>query len=308
MMRLIVSAAELVCSVARQRWPGLGDGERRLDRLQVAHLADQDHVRVLPERVLERLREALGVRPTSRWFTMHPWWRWTNSIGSSMVRMCPGAPVDLVEHRGQRGGLAGAGGPGDQHQPARAARPASEHRRAAELLERLDLEGDLPDGERHAAALPVGVAAEAREVLDAEGEVQLVLVLEALLLVLGEDRVGELERVLGGQDLLHALLVIAPSTRSFGRSPAVMCRSDGPLDHLVQQRAQVQAHARIAGDGVMVPGNAQSAVRAIAWGGENDGKPWSCGCRIMPRGTSAMCRGAAACRGAPDAKPSARRR
>src|SRR5688500_8203461 len=27
--------------------------------------------------------------PTSRWLTMHCWWRWMNSIGSSTVMMCP---------------------------------------------------------------------------------------------------------------------------------------------------------------------------------------------------------------------------
>ena len=40
---------------------GLGDGERRRDRLQVAHFADQDDVGVLTQRVLERVGEALGV-------------------------------------------------------------------------------------------------------------------------------------------------------------------------------------------------------------------------------------------------------
>ena len=41
--------------------PGLGDRERRLDGLEVAHLADQDDVGVLAQHVLERLRERLGV-------------------------------------------------------------------------------------------------------------------------------------------------------------------------------------------------------------------------------------------------------
>jgi hypothetical protein len=46
------------------------------------------------------------------------------------------------------------------------------------------------------------VAAEAGQVLDAEREVQLVLGLEPLLLVLGEDGVGELQRVLGREDVV----------------------------------------------------------------------------------------------------------
>ena len=40
---------------------GLGGHERGLDGLEVAHLADQDHVRVLAERALERAGEARGV-------------------------------------------------------------------------------------------------------------------------------------------------------------------------------------------------------------------------------------------------------
>src|SRR5438552_1229066 len=40
---------------------GFRDGQRRPDRLEVAHLADEYDVRVLPQRVLERRREARGV-------------------------------------------------------------------------------------------------------------------------------------------------------------------------------------------------------------------------------------------------------
>src|SRR3712207_8612962 len=57
-----------------------------------------------------------------------------------------------------------------------------------------DRERDLPDHHRDAPALLEAVAAEAREVLDPEREVELVLHLELLLLVLGEHRVRELQR------------------------------------------------------------------------------------------------------------------
>ena len=40
---------------------GLGGGQRDRDGLQVAHLADQDDVGVLPQHVLERRREAVRV-------------------------------------------------------------------------------------------------------------------------------------------------------------------------------------------------------------------------------------------------------
>ena len=41
---------------------GLGSGDRGLDRLQVPHLAHQDHVGVLAEDVLEGGGEGAGVR------------------------------------------------------------------------------------------------------------------------------------------------------------------------------------------------------------------------------------------------------
>ena len=37
---------------------GLGRGERGRDRLEVAHLAEEDHVGVLAQRAAQRLREA----------------------------------------------------------------------------------------------------------------------------------------------------------------------------------------------------------------------------------------------------------
>ena len=40
---------------------GLGDAQRRLDRLEVAHFADEDDVGVLAQRGAQRHREAVGV-------------------------------------------------------------------------------------------------------------------------------------------------------------------------------------------------------------------------------------------------------
>src|SRR5205814_10458027 len=47
------------------------------------------------------------------------------------------------------------------------------------------------------------VAAEPRQILDPEREVELVLDLEALLLVLGEHRIGDRQRVLGREHRLR---------------------------------------------------------------------------------------------------------
>src|SRR5689334_1313022 len=86
--------------------------------------------------------------------------------------------IDAVDHRRERRRLTGAGGPGNENEPARPIGEIGHDLRKPELLEGPDLEGDLPDHHRHAAALLEDVPTEAREILNAEREVQLVLHLE----------------------------------------------------------------------------------------------------------------------------------
>jgi hypothetical protein len=174
----------------------LGDGQRGLDGLQVAHLAHQQHVGVLAERVLERAREALRVGADLALVDDAPLVA-VHELDRVLDRddVAAALAVDLVEHRRERGALARPRGPGDEHEPARLLGHLRHHRRQPELAERLDHERHLPHGQRHAAALLERVAAEAGELRDAEREVELVLLLEALLLRVGERRVGERHRV-----------------------------------------------------------------------------------------------------------------
>ena len=148
-------------------------------------------------------------------------------------------PVDLVDHGGERGALPGAGGSGDEHEPAGPLGEPGDDGRQAELLEASDVEGDLADHHRDAAALAEHVAAEAGEVLDPEGEVEFVLRLEPLLLVVREDGVGELHRVLrgehvgsGGVDDLAVHAKLGP----LARCDVEVARVEP--DHLLQERAE----------------------------------------------------------------------
>src|SRR5207245_6820795 len=95
--------------------------------------------------------------------------------------------------------------------------------------------------ERYAPALLEAVAPEAREVLDAEREIELVLGLEPLLLVLGEHRVGDREGVLGREDRVHARVHDVPVHPTFGplARPDVRVRSV-LLDHLLEQGAEIE--------------------------------------------------------------------
>jgi hypothetical protein len=67
---------------------GLGGEQRRLDRLEVAHFADEDDVGILAQRAAQRLRERRVSTATSRWLTIDLLSRCRNSIGSSTVMTC----------------------------------------------------------------------------------------------------------------------------------------------------------------------------------------------------------------------------
>ncbi len=60
-MRSIVPERALGVERAEDEVAGLGRGERRRDRLEVAHFAEEDHVGVLAKRGAERQAEARRV-------------------------------------------------------------------------------------------------------------------------------------------------------------------------------------------------------------------------------------------------------
>ena len=99
---------------------GLGGGEGHRDRLQVAHLADQDDVRVLAQHVLEGVGERVGVLADlalvdqARLVVVEELDRVLD--GHDVV--APGA-VGQVDERRERRRLAGAGRAGDEHHAAR---------------------------------------------------------------------------------------------------------------------------------------------------------------------------------------------
>src|SRR2546430_15170446 len=88
--------------------------------------------------------------------------------------------VDLVDHRGQRRAFPRARGAGDEREAAGPVGELRDDLRQAQLLERLHAERNLPDHDGDTAALFEDVAAEPRQILDAERAVELVLGLEPL--------------------------------------------------------------------------------------------------------------------------------
>ena len=175
---------------------GLGRGQRGGHRLQVAHLADEDHVGVLAERRLQRAaRSPSASAPISRWLTMQLLCMWRNSIGSSIVRMCSSrSSLMMSSIAASEVDLPEPVGPVTSTKPTRLAGELLEHPRQAQRVELGDLVGDPAEGRADRAALEEAVDAEAGHARDGVGEVELLLGLEPLALVVVEEAV---DRVAG---------------------------------------------------------------------------------------------------------------
>ncbi len=141
---------------------GLGGGQRDRDRLEVAHLADEDDVRVLPQHVLEGLREGvrvladLALVDEARLVPVQE----LDGVLDGHDVVAPG-PVGQVDERGEGRRLARAGRPGHEDHPARQAGEVAHRRRDPEVLQTLDLVRDQPERRADRLPLPVDVDPEA---------------------------------------------------------------------------------------------------------------------------------------------------
>ena len=141
---------------------GLRGGERRGDGLEVSHLADEDHVGVLAKAGLERGREALRVGPQLTLVDDAPLVH-----VQELDRVLDGEDVlgarlvDQVDHRGERRGLARAGGARDEHEAARLLGQLLELSGQPEIAQRRHLLRDEPERGAERGALEVGVHPEA---------------------------------------------------------------------------------------------------------------------------------------------------
>ncbi len=102
------------------------------------------------------------------------------------------AVVHVVDHGRQGGGLAGAGGPGHQHDAAWLVGDILETGRRAQFLQAQDLGGDGTEYRSGAPVVVEGVDTETCQVGDFEGKVRLQEFLVILALLVVHDVVGEL--------------------------------------------------------------------------------------------------------------------
>ncbi len=158
---------------------GLGGLQRGLGGLAVAQLADQDHVRVLTERAAERLVERLGVEPDLALVDDAALVA-VQDLDRILDRddVLPARLVDVADDRRERRRLAGAGGAGDEDEPAVLLGEALDAAGQVEAREVGHLARDDAEGERDVAALPEGVDAEARQAGNLVGGVELARLLE----------------------------------------------------------------------------------------------------------------------------------
>ena len=181
---------------------GLGRRESRVDGLLVAHLADQDHVRILAQDASQGPVEGLRVGADLTLVddrALVP----VEELDRVLDRHDVARPglVDLVDDRRERRRLAGAGRPRQQDDAPLLVGQLADHRREREVLDRPDRLGDRPRDDRHDAALAEGVDPKPTDTVDLVGEVDFRLVVElgeAALVV--ENRV---ERGLGLRDAEH---------------------------------------------------------------------------------------------------------
>ena len=227
---------------------GLGGGQRRLDRLEVAHFADEDHVGVLAKRGLERHREAdrvaadLTLVDDARAVRVEELDRVLDRHDVLVT-----GPVDPVDHRGERRRLARAGRARDEHEAARLGREVLEDRREAELLELRHLAGDQAERGADRGALEVRVDAEARAA-GIEYERSICHSFSSFLpLVVREDRVDDLAGVLRaeGREVERGQV---PALADHGWDA---CRDvevgRAALHHLDQDIGEVEVHRGLLG-------------------------------------------------------------
>src|SRR5215211_4812404 len=164
--------------------PGLRRRYGERDGLEVAHLAHEYHVGVLPQDMLEGLGEALGILVDlalvydALLVLVQELYRVLNAHDV----LVPGL-VDLVDHGGEGGRFAASRRARDQNEPTRLLGKFLYGFRQPELAYALYLAWDGTESRADSAPLEVDVDPEAGAARQRVAEVELPLVLKALALV-----------------------------------------------------------------------------------------------------------------------------
>ena len=193
--------AELVCSVAKVKWPvsAMRSADSMVSRSRISPMSTTSGSS--RRRRAQRIRE--GVRVRVDFALIHQALlvvveELDGVLDRDHVLFALG--VDLVEHRGERRGLARTGRAGDQHQAARlVAQSSSPPRGKPSASKPLISHGIVRNTAPTAPRWLKQIAAETRQILQAEREVQLQIFLEPVLLRVGQHAIGQRLGVRRGQ-------------------------------------------------------------------------------------------------------------
>src|SRR3989344_1438421 len=171
---------------------GFRCGQGQADGFQVTHLADQDDIRVFPQRRAQGFGEAAGVA-VHLTLVDQALFRLVNELdwvfdGEDVVVL---VAVYIVEDRRQGGRLARTGWPGHQHQAARHIGNLAEDLAHAEVFHTQHFRRNGPEYRARTTVLVEGVNPETRHAGYFEGEVGLEEFLEILALLVVHDVVDQ---------------------------------------------------------------------------------------------------------------------
>src|SRR5215216_1822856 len=190
--------------------PGLRRRYGERDGFEVAHLAYEYHVRVLPQHVLKSLGETLGVLvdlalvDDALLVVMQELNRVLNARDVLVSSL-----VDLVDHGGEGGRFAAPRRACNEDETARLLGKVLYGFRQPESADAHYLAGDGTESRAQSAPLEVDIDPEAGVVRQRVAEVELPLVLQALTLVAGEQIVDQVARRVGRQGRIIQRLDLA---------------------------------------------------------------------------------------------------
>ena len=184
--------------------PGFGERDRVIHRLALAHLADQDYVRRLPQRIFQGHAPALAVDPDlalrdhAVLVRMHVLDRVLDRDDVALAVL-----VAIAHHRRQRGGLARSGRAHHHHDPAFGHRQIVDQRGQVQFLGGRNVVRDHPQHDTHLALLHEGRHPEPSDPGRADREIALLGRFEFRRLPVVHDRAHQLGRVLLRQRLVR---------------------------------------------------------------------------------------------------------
>src|SRR5215211_5127185 len=190
--------------------PGLRRRYGERDGLEVAHLAHEYHVGVLPEDVLEGLGEALGILIDLALVddALLVFVQELNRVLHAHDVLVPSS-IDLVDHGGEGGRFAASRRACNKDEPTRLLGKFLYGLWQPQLADTLYLAWDGTESRANSAPLEVDVDPEAGAARQRVTEAELPLVLQSLALVVREEVIDQVARRVGRQGRIIQRLDLA---------------------------------------------------------------------------------------------------